>query len=840
MPGYKDVNDFSKKFLGAVVAMTKTTNDLPDVEDDYSNPSYDTYRQIMGSMGQRILSLTENILRYHGIGGGIFSGDEGMDVDDRFNILVDANIELCERVETNLDEASGIKKDDISLVVVSRTPKQMSPGLKLSKNVMTSPRDMTTCSLLTAKNVTKPQMMFRERVDNSSRPFVPKIKEKPNALKSLKESMLTTLPDDYENNPSFSFPHPYQFELENFVVDHCLLEPVEPQVPLSLDETPLTVVETIEGLVKLNEHLKTVDEIAVDLEHHSFRSYLGFTCLMQISTRKEDYIVDTLLLRDELHRLNDVFTDPKILKVLHGANSDIDWLQKDLGLYVVNMFDSGQAARLLCLERFSLAHLLKHYCNVDADKQYQMADWRLRPLMGAMLKYAREDTHYLLYIYDCMKNDLLQRDNGQTNLLLSAFQKSNHLCMKRYEKPRFTEESFKDFYQHELNKRLDGRKTSLTEEFNSRQMEALRSLYAWRDHMAREQDESTGYVLPNHMMLQICKILPKEPGGVIALCHPVPVLVQGHVDEIHRMIQKARQKPLVEKVETVQRELKPTRLQHPRYQADSLLDCPHDLSHQSEAQNQTDSSQTIGESESTMDVDSAVGAVQEKEVPDISVFNGAAKVDRGNRAKRRLQAVISSMTDSFDKYLPTSILSKKYAGEMPSKQDQSVWRLLPNTSNPQPVQNQSKPPVVQAETSTEHTPVKSPEVHSLHDLINNERKRSQETMESPLMDPLKKKKKKKEKHEKNANPESDASFTPYDYASVAIDKLLGDARALVQSGSSSKKKKRDYDPNFELQSSGFKNAPKPQTNPHRGNKTMTYSTKGGSNGGGPRIQWPKK
>lgn len=32
----------------------------------------------------------------------------------------------------------------------------------------------------------------------------------------------------------------------------------------------------------------------------------------------------------------------------------------------------------------------------------------------------------------------------------------------------------------------------------------------------------------------------------------------------------------------------------------------------------------------------------------------------------------------------------------------------------------------------------------------------------------------------------------------------GDARALVQSGSSSKKKKRDYDPNFELQSSGFK------------------------------------
>lgn len=50
-------------------------------------------------------------------------------------------------------------------------------------------------------------------------------------------------------------------------------------------------------------------------QHHFFRSYQGFTCLMQISTRKEDYIVDTLLLRDELHLLNEVFTDPKILKV---------------------------------------------------------------------------------------------------------------------------------------------------------------------------------------------------------------------------------------------------------------------------------------------------------------------------------------------------------------------------------------------------------------------------------------------------------------------------------------------------------------------------------------------
>ena len=57
---------------------------------------------------------------------------------------------------------------------------------------------------------------------------------------------------------------------------------------------------------------------------------------------------------------------------------DVDWLQRDLGLYLVNMFDTGQAARALNFSRFSLAHLLQQYCDVAADKQYQLADWRIR------------------------------------------------------------------------------------------------------------------------------------------------------------------------------------------------------------------------------------------------------------------------------------------------------------------------------------------------------------------------------------------------------------------------------------------------------------------------------
>ena len=72
-------------------------------------------------------------------------------------------------------------------------------------------------------------------------------------------------------------------------------------------------------------------------------------------------------------------------QVFHGADMDIQWLQRDIGVYVVNMFDTSQASRVLNLSRFSLAHLLQVYCGIQADKQYQLADWRIRSVPGTIM-----------------------------------------------------------------------------------------------------------------------------------------------------------------------------------------------------------------------------------------------------------------------------------------------------------------------------------------------------------------------------------------------------------------------------------------------------------------------
>lgn len=86
---------------------------------------------------------------------------------------------------------------------------------------------------------------------------------------------------------------------------------------------------------------------------------------MQISTRSHDYIIDALALRSHLGAaLAAPFADSQVLKVLHGADRDVEWLQKDFGLFVVNMLDTGQAAHILGLPR-GLGKLLSHFCQVS-------------------------------------------------------------------------------------------------------------------------------------------------------------------------------------------------------------------------------------------------------------------------------------------------------------------------------------------------------------------------------------------------------------------------------------------------------------------------------------------
>ena len=248
-----------------------------------------------------------------------------MDTDEIFESLVEANDTLLEHIDSCLDEASGLKKNRKPIL-----PQSMQQGTPVvsSWNKSGQQTNADKVRFLHAKNILRPQLKFKEKPDNSNVPFVPIIKEKPNALKPLEDQINSKVADD-PNVPlalanfiheqrvgtSCTHPHPYKFELDDFEPSVEDMKSGQETMYKSLEETELIFVNTNENLSQLLESLRNVDVFAVDLEHHSFRSFLGITCLMQISTHEHDYLVDTLELRSELPLLNEVFTDPKILKV---------------------------------------------------------------------------------------------------------------------------------------------------------------------------------------------------------------------------------------------------------------------------------------------------------------------------------------------------------------------------------------------------------------------------------------------------------------------------------------------------------------------------------------------
>ncbi|GIY19961.1 hypothetical protein CDAR_583751 [Caerostris darwini] len=561
IPGYTDANSYSQAALRSILLATKASNELPTADNDFNVCDlYPGFREVLNHEKKEILSFMTTIIQSHGIGGKF----EESTLDENFDLLAQANDVIQEIASTYLDEAAGLKKSEEELITAVKPTSAINTSWNKKRYNLSSPQNY---KLITAKIVTRPQQYFKDKIDNSNSPFVPIITEKPHSIKPL--AII------YESDKD-EFCHPYEWEIEKFTPQEEDLQTVEPVFPKPLEDTKFIFVKTEDELKKMCETLNKEKEIAVDLEHHSYRSFQGFTCLMQISTREEDYIIDTLALRNELFILNEIFANPKIVKVLHGADMDVQWLQRDFGVYIVNLFDTGQAARVLHFAHLSLAYLLKHYCKIDMDKQFQLADWRIRPLPEEMIKYAREDTHYLLYVYDCIKNDLIKAGNDMKNLLYSTIERSKMICSKKYQKPLFTEDKYLELY---------GKSKKV---FNAKQLYCLKELYEWRDKIARENDDSLAYVLPNHIMLQIAEALPREQQGILSCCNRIPPFVKHHLNELHSIILKTNKCTLKElELLELKQKAQVTKSVHSNIDLNSLIHCPHDIHHLEDKKSQS-------------------------------------------------------------------------------------------------------------------------------------------------------------------------------------------------------------------------------------------------------------
>ncbi|KAH9793193.1 protein RRP6-like 3 [Citrus sinensis] len=334
-------------------------------------------------------------------------------------------------------------------------------------------------------------------------------------------------PFKHANKEKSSGSHPYELEIT------ALLENPRPEfdfsnVDLDLQRSDSFVwVETKSQLNELANALSKEFFFAVDTEQHSLRSFLGFTALIQISTEKEDYLVDTIALHDEISILQPFFADPGVCKVFHGSDNDVMWLQRDFHIYVVNLFDTAKRE-----------------------------DWRQRPLPAEMLQYAQTDAHYLLYIAKCLVAELKQQGNENSycpddkfNFVLEASRRSNTVCLQVYTKEIESypgEAAASSIFFRLLNGQ--GGVSSIS----SVTQDLVRRLCAWRDLMARVHDESLRFVLSDQAIIALANKAPANPTDVYttiaqadsdvdclnlssSLPSPSPV-VCSHLDDVERQV----------------------------------------------------------------------------------------------------------------------------------------------------------------------------------------------------------------------------------------------------------------------------------------------------------------
>ncbi|KAI8963573.1 ribonuclease H-like domain-containing protein [Daldinia sp. FL1419] len=497
----QDFKSMQEKIQTALVATTRLTNQIAAEDISFQRTSNPEVEEQLDDTSSRLFSLASSLLASATTSTDFKAPalEDSDDVDVHWSRIVDVVDTLLEKADTCLDEYTGVIKRKAA------PTDQSGPPSKKSKST-------TLDTSLRRANIIKPQNAFELKPNNTDpSPWKPILTAKPHALISLEDSLDTFVDDDQATQ----YKHPYETEIQKLQYPETIFEEREPIKYQPVETTAATFVDTFEGVLDMLQELKSATEIAIDTEHHDFRTYSGLLSLMQISTREKDWIVDTLQpWRHKLEVLNEVFADPKIVKVLHGAYMDIIWLQRDCGIYIVGLFDTFEAAVALQYPSRSLAYLLKKFIDFDADKKYQLADWRIRPIPDEMFYYARSDTHYLLYIYDMMRNELLQQTSqeSESNLMNQVLQKSKETSLRRYETSVYDAENGQGpFGWYNLLIRQSAGK------FSREQFAVFRAVHKWRDEVARREDESSLYVMSNAVLFDIARRIPPDAKAVHSL-----------------------------------------------------------------------------------------------------------------------------------------------------------------------------------------------------------------------------------------------------------------------------------------------------------------------------------
>jgi ribonuclease D len=283
----------------------------------------------------------------------------------------------------------------------------------------------------------------------------------------------------------------------------------------------MRLIETSLQLQEIVVMLEAEPLLAADTEAAGFHRYHDRVCVLQLSTRTQTFVVDTLAV--DLSGARALFARETREIVLHDAEYDLRLLHRDHEVAVSRLFDTKLAAQFLGEPAIGLAGLVEKYLGIKLDKKHQRADWAQRPLPRELVTYAADDTRHLPALRDRLRSALEQRSRlawAEEEFGLRAH-------------PQFApEEDNAEAFQRLKNIR----------DLGPRQLAALREMYAWRDHTARERDVAPFRVLSNEALVAVARLMPASPAELPGTSGVDAAAVRYGRELVHA-VERARQLP---------------------------------------------------------------------------------------------------------------------------------------------------------------------------------------------------------------------------------------------------------------------------------------------------------
>lgn len=153
--------------------------------------------------------------------------------------------------------------------------------------------------------------------------------------------------------------------------------------------------------------------LALDIEEDREHGYHPTVALIQITVDTRDFVIDPLSVdRAVLDPIVEFLCLTPGAVVMHGCRNDVTGLKRDFGVGPDTVCDTQTAARFAGRTRFGLAALLEERFGVQLDKAVRRSNWLRRPLTENQLDYAREDTRYLLPLWESLRDEAIDAGWG--------------------------------------------------------------------------------------------------------------------------------------------------------------------------------------------------------------------------------------------------------------------------------------------------------------------------------------------------------------------------------------------------------------------------------------------